>query len=170
MQAVQIRRTGGTDVLELVDLPQPIPAPGCVLVRAEAIGVNHFDLLIRSGRYRWMPPLPHVLGNELAGRVVEVGPGARTLAPGQKVFVAGYDIGNRGGLYAEYAAVPEDAAWALPENVDLAAATALTNYQLAVILLHQAARGIEPRTAVVLGAAGGVGSALVDVARIGARR
>jgi NADPH2:quinone reductase len=165
MQAVQISRTGGTEVLEVVDLPMPPLAPGCVLVRAEAIGVNRFDLLIRTGRYRWMPKLPHVLGNELAGRVVEVAPGVRTLVRGQKVFVAGYDIGNRGGLYAEYTTVPEDAAWPLPEAVDPAAATALTNYQLAVILLHHAARGIEPHTVVVLGAAGGVGSALIDVTR-----
>ncbi len=166
MKAVQISRTGGPDVLELVDLPTPQAAPGCVLVRAEAIGVNYFDLLIRTGRYRWMPPLPHVLGNELAGRVVEVGTGVRGLERGQKVFVAGYDINNRGGLYAEYVAVPEQAAWPLPESLDLAAATALTNYQLAVILLHHAARGVAPRTVLVLGAAGGVGSALIDVARL----
>ena len=82
------------------------------------------------------------------------------------MFIAGYEIGNRGGLYAEYAAVPEKAAWPLPAGVDADAATALTNYQLAWILLHHAARGVEPKTVVVYGAAGGVGTALIDVARL----
>jgi NADPH2:quinone reductase len=164
LKAIQISRTGGSDVLESVDLPTPTPGPGEVLVQAEAIGVNYFDLLIRTGRYRWMPKLPFVLGNEMSGRVVATGPGARKLGIGQRVFIAGYDIGNRGGLYAQYAAVPEQAAWPLPDTIDADEATALTNYQLAWILLHHAARGVEPRTVVVYGAAGGVGSALIDVA------
>ena len=166
MKAIQISRTGGSDVLELVDLPTPKPGSGEVLVKAQAIGVNYFDLLIRTGKYRWMPKLPFVLGNELAGEVVAAGPDARALMIGQKVFIAGYEIGNRGGLYAEYVAVPERAALALPANVDPDAATALTNYQLAVILTHHAARGISPKTVAVYGAAGGVGSALIDVARV----
>ncbi len=165
MKAIQISRTGGSDVLESVEIPTPRPGAGEVLVKAASIGVNYFDLLIRTGRYRWMPKLPFVLGNELSGEIVETGPDVRTLKVGQKVFVAGYEIGNRGGLYAEYAAVPEQAALPLPPGLDPDAATALTNYQLAVILLHHAARGISPRTVVVYGAAGGVGTALVDVAR-----
>src|SRR5262249_47425138 len=88
------------------------------------------------------------------------------LKVGQKVFIAGYEIGNRGGLQAEYVAVPERAALQLPAGVDPDAATALTNYQLAVILRHHAARGIEARTVAVYGAAGGVGTALIDVARL----
>ena len=58
-------------------------------------------------------------------------PGVTALKVGQKVFIAGYEIGNRGGLYAEYAAVPEKAAWPLPDGVGADEATALTNYQLA---------------------------------------
>jgi NADPH2:quinone reductase len=72
---------------------------------------------------------------------------------------------GRGGLYAEYAVAPEDAVWPLPESVDFDDAVALTNYQLAWLLLHRAARGVEAKTVVVLGAAGGVGTALIDVAR-----
>ena len=85
------------------------------------------------------------------------------------MFIAGYEIGNRGGLYAEYAAVPEKAALAAAERVGADEATALTNYQLAMILLHHAARGVTPKTVVVYGAAGGVGTALIDVARLPAR-
>ena len=166
MKAIQISRTGGSDVLELVELPTPKPGPGEVLVKAEAIGVNYFDLLIRTGKYRWMPKLPFVMGNEMCGRIAAVGDGVAAGKVGQRVFIAGYEIENRGGLQAEYAAVPERAVFALPDSVDADAATALTNYQLAIILTHHAARGIEPKTVAVYGAAGGVGSALVDVARL----
>src|SRR5665213_453655 len=165
MKVIQIGRAGGPDVLDLVEVPTPSPAPGEVLVKADAIGVNYFDTMIRNGRYRWMPKLPFVLGNELSGHVAAIGPGVGTLKVGQRVFVAGYEIGNRGGLYAEYAAVPEQAAWPLPDSIGADEATTLTNYQLATILLHDAARGVLPRTVVVYGAAGGVGTALIDVAR-----
>ena len=165
MKAIQISRTGGPDVLDYVDVPTPTPGPGEVLVKADAIGVNYFDTMIRTGRYRWMPKLPFVPGNEMSGHVAALGPGVRTLKIGQPVFIAGYEIGNRGGLYAEYAAVPEAAAVALPASIGAEEATALTNYQLAMILLHHATRGITPKTVLVYGAAGGVGSALIDVAR-----
>ena len=165
MKAIQISRTGGRDVLETVEVPTPKPGSGEVLVKAEAIGVNYFDLLIRTGKYRWMPKLPFILGNEMSGRVTEVGANVRSLKVGDPVFIAGYEIENRGGLYAEFAAVPEQAAFLLPANVDLDEATALTNYQLAWILTHHAARGVTPKTVVVYGAAGGVGTALIDVTR-----
>ena len=165
MKAIQIRRTGGPEVLELVDLPMPRPGPGEVLVRAHAIGVHYFDMLIRSGKYRWMPKLPFVLGNDLSGRVVEAGPGAN-LKVGQPAFIAGWDIGFRGGLYAEYAAVPENGLWPLPDSVDLDQAAALSNYALAWTLLHRVARGIPPRNVLVYGGAGGMGTALIDVARL----
>lgn len=166
MRAVQISRTGGSEVLDTVDVPTPAPGPGEVLVKATAIGVNYFDTMIRTGRYRWMPKLPFILGNEMSGTVTALGPGVTTLKVGQPVFVAGYEIGNRGGLYAEYAAVPEKAAWPLPASVSPEDATTLTNYQLAWILTHHAARGITPKAVVVYGAAGGVGTALIDVARL----
>jgi len=166
MKAIVIRRTGGPEVLEYADVPTPKPATGEVLVRAHAVGVNYFDLLIRTGRYRWMPKLPFIPGNEMSGHIAAAAPDARRWREGQAVFVAGYDIGNRGGLYAEYVAVPQDAVWPLPDGVDLDAAVALTNYQLAFILLHQAAAGIEPRSVVVYGAAGGVGTALIDIAKL----
>lgn len=166
MKAIQMSRPGGAEVLEYVDLPNPEPAAGEVLVRARAIGVNYFDLLIRTGRYRWMPKLPFVPGNEMSGQIAAVGAGVKRLRAGQKVFVAGYDLGNRGGLYAEYVAAPEDAVWPLPETVDFDDAVALTNYQLGWLLLHRAARGVEAKTVLVLGAAGGVGTALIDVARL----
>jgi NADPH2:quinone reductase len=170
MKAIQISRTGGTEVLEHVDRPQPQPGAGEVVVRAHAIGVSYFDLMIRSGRYRWMPPLPFVLGNDMSGHVAAVGTGVRKLKVGDAVFVAGWDADHRGGLYAEYAAAPAGAVWPLPQGVDLDEAVTLANYQLACILLYDAARGIEPGSVVVYGAAGGVGTALCDVARAAGAR
>ncbi|HWP26804.1 MAG TPA: NADPH:quinone reductase [Xanthobacteraceae bacterium] len=169
MKAIQIRRTGGPEVLEYVELPTPEPGPGEVLVRAHAVGVHYFDMLIRSGRYRWMPELPFVLGNDMSGRVAAAGAGAR-LKTGQPVFIAGWDIGFRGGLYADYAAVPEKDIWPLPDGIDLDQAAALSNYALAWTLLHQVARGIAPRTVLVYGAAGGMGTALIDIARLAGAR
>ena len=72
MKAIQISRTGGADVLEYVEVPTPSLGPGEVLVKAESIGVNYFDTMIRTGRYRWMPKLPFVLGNEMSGKVGDV--------------------------------------------------------------------------------------------------
>jgi NADPH2:quinone reductase len=165
MKAIQISRTGGPEVLEYVDLPTPKPGPGEVLVRAETIGVHYFDMMIRSGRYRWMPKLPFVLGNDMSGHVVDRHTTSE-LKIGQPVFIAGWDIGFRGGLYAEYVAVPEKNIWPLPVTIDLDEAAALSNYALAWTLLHQVARGIQPRNVLIYGAAGGIGTALVDIARL----
>jgi NADPH2:quinone reductase len=74
VKAIQISRTGGPEVLEHVELPTPTPAHNDVLVKADAIGVNYFDTMIRSGRYRWMPKLPFIPGNEMSGQVVAAGP------------------------------------------------------------------------------------------------
>jgi NADPH2:quinone reductase len=165
MKAVQISSVGGPEVLEYVDLRTPKPAPGEVLVRADSIGVHYFDMLVRSGRYRWMPKLPFVLGNDMTGHVVETN-GTKLLLVGQPVVIAGWDIGFRGGLYAEYVAVPEANIWPLPDEIDLDAAAALSNYALAWTLLHQVARGADPTNVLIYGAAGGMGTALIDIARL----
>ena len=112
-----------------------------------------------------MKPLPFVLGNDMAGRVEAIGPGVERVKVGDPVVVAGWEMDHRGGLYAELACAPERAVWPLPAAIDLDQAITLTNYQLALILLNDAARGIEPATVVVYSAAGGVGTALCDVAR-----
>jgi NADPH2:quinone reductase len=166
MKAIQISRTGGPDVLDLVELPTPSPGPGEVLVKADSIGVNYFDTIIRSGRYRWMPKLPRVIGNEMSGAITAIGPGVHALNVGQRVLISGYENDHSGGLYAEFAVAPESTVIPLPAGVGADEATTLPNYQLAIILLHHAARGVTPKTVVVYGAAGGVGTALIDVARV----
>src|SRR5262249_26266365 len=107
--------------------------------------------------------LPFVLGNDMSGRVVEDGV---KLKAGQPVFIAGWDIGFRGGLYAEHVAVAEDKIWPLPQNIDLDEAATLSNYALAWTLLHRVARGTDPKNVLIYGAAGGMGTALLDIARL----
>ncbi len=166
MQAIQIRTTGGPDVLELVDMPVPVPAEGQVLVRAHAIGVGKPDVLMRTGVYRWMPPLPAVPGAEMSGWIEALGPGVAAqssgLRPGQAVLV--YHLG--GGAYAQYAAVPAASVTPLPATIDLDDAVSIPNYQVAWALLHEAARGIDARTVYVNGAAGGVGCAVIQLGRL----
>ncbi|MGB3284887.1 alcohol dehydrogenase catalytic domain-containing protein, partial [Mycolicibacter algericus] len=97
MHAVEIAATGGPEVLELVDRPQPSPAAGEVVIRSEAIGVNYIDTYFRSGIYP--AELPFVLGNEAAGVVAETGAGVTTLSGGDRVVTAAAT-----GGYAQYCA------------------------------------------------------------------
>ena len=162
MKAIQISKTGGPDVLELVELPQPKPGPGEVLVRAHAIGVGKPDVLFRTGVYRWMPPLPAIPGAEMTGHVEALGAGGAGLAIGDPVLV--YHLGGR--CYAEYASVPASAVTKLPPTVDLDDAVSIPNYQVAEALLTEAARGQSPKTVYVNGAAGGIGSAVIQLCRL----
>jgi NADPH2:quinone reductase len=162
MRAIEIACVGGPDVLEPVERPMPAAGEGEVLVRAHAIGVGKPDMLFRTGVYRWMPPLPAVPGAEMSGVLTAVGPGVRGLAVGQRVLVYHF----RGGCYAEYAAVPAESVTPLPDAIDLDDAVSMPNYQVAWALLHEAARGIEPRTVYVNGAAGGVGCAVIQLCRL----
>jgi len=165
MRAVQIAETGGPDVLRLVEQPKPTPQPGQVLVKIHAIGVAYPDLLVRSGRYPWMPPLPYVPGNEVTGHVVDAN-GSTRLGEGQPVFFTSWDMGFAGGLYAEYVAVKETVPWPLPNHVDLDEAAALFNYIVASLLMEHGARGAESSTALLHGVSGGMGTALAELAQL----
>lgn len=92
MKVVQIRTPGGPEMLEYVELPDnPVPA-GYVAVRAAAIGVGRPDVLIRTGRYKWMPSLPAVLGNELTGWVEALGDGVDISLLNQPVLVSAREL------------------------------------------------------------------------------
>lgn len=159
MKAILLRGAGGPEVLEYADIPDPVPAEGQVLVRAQAIGVCKPDVLWRTGVYRWLPPLPAVLGVEMAGEIVEVGRGVTGFVIGQKVLVYHF----RGGCYAELVACDASSVMALPAQIDVDAAVAIPNYEVAWALLNEAARGLNPRAVYVNGAAGGVGCAIVHL-------
>jgi len=166
MKAILLTRTGDPSVLDYVDVPTPQPKSGEVLVKADTIGVSRPELLVRAGTYKWMPPLPTIPGIEMSGTVAELGQGAGALAIGQKVYVTARELPQRAGCYAEYIAVPERALRILPDHVDLEAAACLSNYQVAWHLLHTATRGVPGRTVLIDVAAGGLGSAAVQLAKL----
>lgn len=170
MKAVQITETGGPDVLKYVELPTPKPGPGEVLVKAHAIGVCMPETLVRKGAYQWMPPLPLIPGIEMSGTVVEAGSGVSKLRMGQNVFVCAREFRERSGCYAEYLTAREELLYPLPDGIDLDQAAGLANYQVAWHLLNSALKGFQYDSALVIAAAGGVGTALVQLAKAAGKR
>ena len=137
--------------LELRDVPDPVPGDGEALVRVRAAGINFLDLLIRRGRYPQMPELPSVLGYELAGELED---GTRVMA-----LVTG-------GAYAELAAVPRSSLVPLPDSASFAeGASFLLTFLTAYVPLTRQVHFEEERTVLVHAAAGGVGTAAIQVAR-----
>lgn len=165
MKIVVIHKTGGPEVLEPADVATPVPGKGEVLIRAEAIGVGWPDILIRTGKYKWMPPLPTSPGSDLSGIVAAIGDGVTKLQVGQKVLVTARELAQRGGCYTEYMVVPETAPFVLPDSVDLDQAACLPNYQVAWAMLRDVLQARKLKSIFIAGAAGGVGSAAVQIAR-----
>ena len=165
MKVVRFHAFGGPEVLRVDDIPEPQPGPGEIRVRAEAIGVGVPDILMRRGNYAWIPPLPVIPGNELAGTIDAVGEGVDTLTVGDRVYVNSRELPARGGGYAEAIVVPAGAVFAMPDNVDAAQAVTLGNYQLAWLLLNYASTPRPGDSILVHAAAGGVGSAVIQVAK-----
>jgi NADPH2:quinone reductase len=164
MRAIQLRVPGGPEALEVAELPTPEPAPGEVRVRAEAIGVGRPDVLVRKGVYKWMPPLPTIPGAEMVGVIDRLGEGVQGVAIGERVLVSARELPARGGCYAEAICVPASALYAIPAQVQAVDAASLPNFQFA-LALFRANGGLPVRSVLVPGAAGGVGSALTQVAR-----
>jgi NADPH:quinone reductase len=166
MQKIIIREAGGPDVLKLIECEEPVAHDGEVVVRVHAASVAWPDVLIRRGVYNWMPPLPCTPGNDMAGIVESVGASVSNVRVGQRVYLTARELPFRGGGYTEKIAVPAAAVRILPDAIDADAAIALGYYSLAWALLHEATQGFRPETLLVVGAAGGVGSALVQLASL----
>lgn len=164
---VQFAQFGGAEVLEVVETETAAPGPGEIRVRTGAIGVGVPDILMRTGNYAWIPPLPVVPGNELAGVVDATGDGVDSPRVGQRVYVNARELPQRGGCYADEIVVPASAAFALPDTVSDEHAVSLGNYQLAWLLLNYAVKPRSGDRALVHAAAGGVGAALVQMAKAG---
>jgi NADPH2:quinone reductase len=164
MQAIQVSKTGGPEVLTAVDLPVPTPKPNEALVQIKAAGVNFIDVYFREGRYP--SPLPFVNGQEAAGVVTEVGSEVTTIKPGDRVAYT-----SALGSYAEYAAVPASRLVKIPDELDFEqAAAAMLQGMTAHYLLHSSYPLKKGETALIHAAAGGVGLLLVQMAKtIGAR-
>lgn len=170
MKAILLDRPGPPEVLSYRDTPTPVPAAGQVLVRAHTIGVSMPEILVRRGEYAWMPPLPAIPGIEMSGVVVSLGEGVKSLKTGQPVFVSARELSVRAGCYAEYLAANAEALYRLPTGTDLEAAAALSNYQVAWHLLHSAPRGMPYESVLATGAAGGIGSAIVQLGKLAGKR
>jgi NADPH2:quinone reductase len=97
MKVIEMRKGGGPEVLELAEKPLPRPGTTEVRVRAQAIGISSADMLVRKGVYNWMPPLPAIPGNEMAGAVDALGRGATGVRVGQRVLVSSRELPFRGG-------------------------------------------------------------------------
>src|SRR3954470_5249673 len=164
MKAIQVKRTGGPEVMEVVDLPKPQPGPKQALVKIEASGVNFIDVYHRTGHYKL--DLPFTPGSEAAGVVEAVGPDVNEVAPGDRVAYA-----MSRGSYAEYAVVP---AWQLvkaPPSLDLKiAAAAMLQGMTAHYLTHAVHQLGKGDTALVHAAAGGAGLLIVQMAKMAGAR
>ena len=165
MKIVRFETPGGPEVLKYVDAPKPSPAPGEVLVKAHAIGVGIPDTVIRKGTYGWMPPLPATPGTEMGGVIEAVGAGVTGRQVGQRVLVSARERPQRGGCYAEYIATPADGTFALPDAVSFEAAASLANYQVAWHMIEDAMRPRAGDSVLLYAAAGGMGNAVIDLAR-----
>ena len=193
MKAAYITKFGGPEVLTYGERPDPVVGPGEALVRVRACSINHLDLWVRGGLPGLEPAMPHILGNDVAGEIVAVGPGVTNVAAHQKTLVnptlscgtctacangddhlcRSYDVlgRKRNGGYAEFVTVPAANCLPFPENLtwEQAAAVPLV-FLTAWHMLVTRARVRAGEDVLVIGAGSGVGSAAVQIARLhGAR-
>ncbi|MGH9634891.1 MAG: quinone oxidoreductase family protein [Candidatus Angelobacter sp.] len=164
MKAIQVQKTGGPEVLTLVDLSIPKPKANEAVVKIAASGINFIDVYFREGRYP--ATLPFVDGQEAAGTVTEVGSEVKSVKPGDRVAYS-----NVIGSYAEYAAVPAERLVQVPDKIsDQQAAAAMLQGMTAHYLINTTYPLKKGETALIHAAAGGVGLLLVQMAKnIGAR-
>lgn len=161
MKAIMVRRHGGPEALEPVELPVPAPGAGEVRIALRAIGVNRRDAFIRAGIYRRDMPL--IPGIEGAGLVDAVGPGVTGWRIGDRVA---YYVPDRLGGYAEYHAVPAGRMVRLPDVLSFEDAVAIFDHGLTAHYLTDTTFPLrEGHRVLVHAAAGGVGSLLVQMAR-----
>ena len=160
MLAIQIKETGGPEVLQAVDLPVPEPGPGEVLIRHQAIGLNFIDVYMRTGLYPL--PLPATLGSEGAGVIEAVGEGVTRFKPGDRVA-----HGSAGrGAYCGFQALPEGRVSRLPDSIDVkTAAGAMLKGMTAEMLLRRCYPLKAGEACLIWAASGGVGTILTQWAK-----
>ncbi len=161
MKAIRIEKLGGPDDLVLCDLPQPVPGPGQVRIAVEAAGVNFPDLLIIAGKYQVRPDLPFTPGHEVAGTVLETGPGVSHVAPGDRVMAT-----VQTGGYAEEALAEAQSVFRLPDGVSFEQAGGFPiAYGTSYHALVDRAGLKSGETLLVHGASGGVGLTAVELGK-----
>ncbi|MFL5311337.1 MAG: NADPH:quinone oxidoreductase family protein [Myxococcales bacterium] len=166
MKALLCREYGPIDRLKVEEVPSPRPGPNEVVVEVKASSLNFPDALLVQGLYQVKPPLPFSPGMELAGIVTEVGAGVRNIERGDRVIASP----GRGG-FAQECLVPAERVAQLPAGMDYETASAfMLTYCTSLHALQDCGHLQPAETVVVLGAAGGVGSSAIEVAKaMGAR-
>lgn len=196
MKAVAIYEHGGPEVLKYVDIPCPVPGYGEALVKIRAIGMNYNDLWSRKGLPGMRFKLPHIPGTDVAGEIVDVGPGVTKVRPGDKVVVTptlscrkcaacwagqeyfckhfkvwGFQTGPLDGGYAEYAKLPEDCFLTIGDSIGLEEAAMLPACLATAWHMLVGRARVQPGEDVLIwGATGGVGIYAIQIAKLfGAR-
>ena len=166
MRAVVITEPGEPEVLRWLEVPDPVPGPGDVIIDVAASGVNHADLLQRQGFYPPPPGAPPYPGLECSGRVRAVGEGVASWHPGDEVCAL-----LAGGGYAEQVAVPQGQLLPVPENVGVTAAAAFPESACTVYSnVFQLARMSPGEMLLVHGGSSGIGTMAIQLAKaFGAR-
>jgi len=166
MKAVLCKTFGPPENLVMEEVPAPVAGPGEVLVDVHAAALNFPDVLMIQGKYQSQPPMPFAPGGEIAGVVAATGAGATRFKPGDRVF-GGVGFGG----FAEQVVVKERALRPMPAAMSFQEASGIsTTYGTSYYALNQRAALKPGETLLVLGAAGGVGLAAVELGKaMGAR-
>jgi putative PIG3 family NAD(P)H quinone oxidoreductase len=161
MKAITYSKPGGPEVLHLTELSDPVPTPNQLLIRVRATALNRADLLQRKGKYPQPPGESEILGLEIAGEVEAMGFAVRGFAPGDRVFSL---VG--GGGYAERAVVDHRMAMRIPEGWSFTKAAAVPEaFFTAQEILFTLGNLNLKETVLIHAAAGGVGTAAIQLAR-----
>ena len=161
MKALLSHEPGGPETLRLTDLPDPMPGEGELLVRVRAAAVNYPDVLIIEDKYQFKPPRPFAPGGEIAGEVESVGEGVSGWKPGDRLI----SVPGWGGM-AEKIVIPAKAAIPLPDERSFTdGAALLLTYATSIHALYDRGKLQAGETLLVLGAAGGVGLAAVELGK-----
>ena len=161
MKALLSHQPGGSETLQIGEVPDPRPGPGELLVRVRACAVNYPDVLIIEDKYQLKPPRPFAPGGEIAGEVIGVGEGVGDWSPGDRLIA----VPGFGGL-VEQIVIPAKSAFRLPgERSFQEGAALLLTYATSIHALYDRGRLQAGQTLLVLGAAGGVGLAAIELGK-----
>jgi NADPH:quinone reductase-like Zn-dependent oxidoreductase len=158
---IVVSERGGPDVLQVVEEPMPVPGPGEVRLKTLAAGVSAFDVMLRSISFPGFPKPPFTLGVDVVGVVDALGDGVTAPEEGETVAAL---LDMDGGSYTENLCIPADRGVAVPAGTDPALAVCVVaNFLTAYMMMHQVAKVKAGESILVHGAAGGTGTALVEL-------
>ena len=161
MKAIVCQQWGLSDTLSVQEVSDPQPGPGQVVIDVQAAGVNFPDVLIIQGKYQFKPTLPFTPGSELAGTVRSVADDVTTFKPGDKVIAF-----TATGAFGQQIAVPANALMPMPAGMDFDTAAAITlTYGTSHHAVVDRAALKAGETMLILGAAGGVGLAAIEIGK-----